>query len=103
MVAALRAAGWDASVVAQEHSEIPTLWNHSHPDYVVLLEADLQTVRYRRAWHWPEPIYRTQQRRLANARARADLVIDTGRTGVDESVRLVAEGLRARLTEPGAE
>lgn len=96
MVARLRDLGLDATVVAQEHSEIPTLWMRSRPDFLVLLEADLQTVRKRRDWHWPEPVYRAQERRLANARAAADIVIDTAKTDVEESVRLVSAGIRAR-------
>src|SRR3954454_17529511 len=76
LVAALRARGFDASVCAQEHSEIPTLWNHTMPDFLVLLEAKLATVRERRGRAWPEPIYVMQQRRLENARRAAHVIVD---------------------------
>lgn len=98
LVAALRAAGVDAYVCAQEHSEIPTLWKRGDPDFVVALEADLETVRRRRnAANWPEEIYRAQRRRLRNACSHADLVIDTARHDALESASLVLRvmGLRA--------
>jgi broad-specificity NMP kinase len=100
LVSALRELGVDAYVCAQEHSEVPTLWNHAHPDFVVLLEADLQTIRKRRSPTWPESIFLEQQRRLLNARAAANVIIDTDVTGVDQAVALVRESLeRAQSTE----
>jgi adenylate kinase len=101
LVAALRELGFDASASGQEHSEIPTLWNHTSPDVVVLLEADLETVRARRGPWWPESIYATQQRRLVNARLAAHVVVDTARTSVAETVQIVADHLDAKI-ETGA-
>ena len=100
LVAALREAGIDASVCAQEHSEIPTLWNHTKPDVLVLLDVDLATIRARRSPTWPEPIYDAQLRRLENARAAADLIIDTGAKGVAESVALVRKLVIPGQSEP---
>src|SRR5688500_4392077 len=54
VVTALRAAGLDAYACGQEHSEVRTLWRHASPDVVVMLEADLATIRGRRGRHWPE-------------------------------------------------
>jgi dienelactone hydrolase len=96
LVAALREAGVDASVCAQEHSEIPTLWNHTEPDLLVLLEVDLATIRARRSPTWPEQIFLEQQRRLENARASADVVIDGRTASVGESTAMVLDRINAR-------
>jgi GTPase SAR1 family protein len=97
LVAALRERGFDASANGQEHSEIPTLWNHTSPDLVVLLEADLETIRARRGPWWPESIYTAQQRRLANARLAADVVVDTARTSVADTVQIIADHIDANI------
>jgi energy-coupling factor transporter ATP-binding protein EcfA2 len=96
IAAALRAAGIDASACAQEHSEIPTLWKHTAPAFLVFLDVDLATVRVRRSPDWPESIYLIQQRRLANARSAADVVIDTALYDVDKTVGIVQTALFRR-------
>jgi dephospho-CoA kinase len=97
IVAALIEAGLNASSCAQEHSEIATLWNHSDPDYIVLLDVDLDTIRQRRSPNWPAAIYRAQQRRLETARAAADIVIDTNRGDVASAVTAIQNGIRERF------
>jgi signal recognition particle receptor subunit beta len=96
IVRALRQAGYDAYVVAQEHSIIPDLWRRSRPDHVVVLEADLETIRQRRGPAWPEWLYRTQCDRLADARANATVTIDTGALTVDETVRAILAAIESR-------
>lgn len=96
IVRALRQAGYDAYVVAQEHSIIPDLWKRSHPDYLVVLEADLETIRQRRGQSWPEWLYRTQRDRLADARANATVTVDTGALTVDETVRAILNAIESR-------
>lgn len=71
--------GYRARVVAQEHSEIEGLWQRAQPKVLIVLSADLPTVRARRGHDWPEAIYRRQQRRLAHATSAATVVLDTGR------------------------
>jgi hypothetical protein len=77
LVSALRALGYDAHVSGQEHSEIATLWQHSQPDVLIALEADITAVRDRRGDSWPEWLHDLQVRRLAAASRAADLAIDT--------------------------
>ena len=77
LVAALRTLGYDAHVSGQEHSEIATLWQHSAPDVLIALEADITAVRHRRGDSWPEWLHDLQVRRLAAASRAADLAIDT--------------------------
>ncbi|MCX7623847.1 MAG: AAA family ATPase [Thermomicrobium sp.] len=94
--------GIDAVVVGQEHSIVRDLWRRPDPDLVVFLDASLETVRARRGADWPEWLYRTEQERLAEARAHADLVLDTGRFSVEEVVqRIVAALERGGAREDG--
>ena len=77
LVAALRALGYDAYVSGQEHSEIASLWQHSQPDVLIALDADISAVRDRRGGSWPEWLHELQVRRLAAASRAANLAIDT--------------------------
>ena len=77
LVTALRTLGYDAHVSGQEHSEIATLWQHSQPDVLIALDADITAVRDRRGGSWPEWLHDLQVQRLADATRAADLAIDT--------------------------
>jgi ATPase subunit of ABC transporter with duplicated ATPase domains len=79
LVSALRTRGYDAHVSGQEHSEIATLWQHSQPDVLIALAAEISAVRDRRGDSWPEWLHDLQVRRLAAALRAADLAIDTTR------------------------
>lgn len=71
--------GYPARVVAQEHSDIEGFWQRSRPRVLIVLAADLPTVRARRGRRWSEAIYNRQQRRFAHATRAANVVLDTGR------------------------
>jgi Ni2+-binding GTPase involved in maturation of urease and hydrogenase len=92
LVDALRNAGVDAHVVAQEHSGVPDLWRHAPSDLLISLELDLETLRARRGAEWPETVFRDQIARLERAQASADLRIDTGRM---DAAATLAEALAA--------
>ena len=77
LVEALQAHGYDAHVSAQEHSAIASLWQHSQPDILIALEADIAAVRARRGGDWPEWLHDLQVQRLQAASAAANLTIDT--------------------------
>lgn len=96
LAAGLRELGFDAVPVAQEHSDIPTLWRRSEPAVVVALDVDLATIRRRRADPtWPDWLFHTQQRRLSRAAAEATLRIDTTAMPAAEILELVASHIRA--------
>lgn len=103
LVSALREAGVDATVCAQEHSSIPSLWNHTEPDVLVHLDVDLETIRARRSPNWPEAIYEAQRQRLVAAREAADIVIDTRTVGIERAMRIVLELLRYRVAVDSSE
>jgi hypothetical protein len=74
----LRRQGYDAYSVAQEHSISRDLWARQRPDVLIFLDVSLISIRRRRASPgWPSAVYALQHERLRDARAAADLVIDT--------------------------
>jgi RNase adaptor protein for sRNA GlmZ degradation len=79
LVSALRAAGYEARHVAQEHSYVPAMWQRvSRPDVLVYLDADYETIMARRApFAFTPADLAEQKRRLAHARQNCDLYIDT--------------------------
>jgi len=94
LVERLKALGVEASAVAQEHSDIDDLWDHYSPDTVIFLDVSLEAVRQRRDNpDWPEWIYELQTERLAAARARADLVVDTNTSDADSTFHTVRDHL----------
>ncbi len=77
LVGALQALGYDARVSGQEHSAIASLWQHTNPDVLIVLEVDIAAVRVRRGAEWPEWLHDLQLERLGAASHAADLTIDT--------------------------
>jgi GTPase SAR1 family protein len=94
LVNALRARGYDAHVCGQEHSEIPTLWRHAHPDVVVSLAVDIAAVRRRRGESWPQWLHERQVARLADAAAAADIAVDTSEIDPETLVGTVVAYLK---------
>jgi GTPase SAR1 family protein len=95
LVTRLREHGYDAFAVAQEHSAVPALWAHQHPDVVIGLIADLETIRARRGTAWSEAIYRAQMDRLQAAYDAAHVSIDTREADEREMVRRAIAFLEA--------
>lgn len=77
LVDGLRAAGYDAWAVGQEHSIITDLWRKQGPDVLITLDLPLSVVRQRRGEGWSAQIYAVQHQRLAPAFAASDLHIDS--------------------------
>ena len=77
LVGALRRHGYDAHAVAQEHSGVSWLWRHSASDVLIYLDVPLAVVRDRRGEEWPQAVYDAQELRLADARAHANLILDS--------------------------
>lgn len=89
LVEALTERGFDAYSVAQEHSISSDLWARQKPDVLIFLDVSLLSIRIRReSPAWPSSVFEQQRIRLHDARAAADLIIDTdalGRQGVVEA------------------
>lgn len=75
----LRAQGYDARPVSQEHSGAPTLWKQfGAPRALIYLDVSLAAQQARRTdVAWSAEHRGIEIERLADARAHADLVIDT--------------------------
>lgn len=97
----LRHLGYDADTIAQEHSYVPTLWQHSSPDILIYLDASYAAIRKRRDIKWDEAYLEQEQVRLANARQACDLYIKTDRLNADQVFRRVRRFLEKREAEFG--
>ncbi len=96
LVGALRRDGYDVHAVAQEHSGIAWLWRHSEPDVLIYLDVPLAAVRARRGEEWPQAVYDAQEARLMDARAHADLILDTSMESITEMTAHAIAFLRER-------
>jgi deoxyadenosine/deoxycytidine kinase len=78
LVEALRARGYLARHIAQEHSFVRDMWQRiTDPDVLVFLDASYEVTLKRRGLDWREQDWAEQQRRLGHAREHADLYIAT--------------------------
>lgn len=80
----LRASGYDAVSVPQEHSNVRRLYRRVQPDFLVMLDARLDTVRRRRDVPWGQERLDEQLRRLAWARRECDLFLPTDDLSIEE-------------------
>lgn len=86
LVAGLRARGFNARQVLQEHSYVPYMWQRiTNPDLLIYLDCSIDTTRARRhdrnfeAW-----ILEDERRRLQHAREHCDLYMATDELTPDE-------------------
>jgi deoxyadenosine/deoxycytidine kinase len=78
LVAALRAAGYEARMPAQEHSYVAAMWQiMTKPDVLIYLDVTIEHARQRRQISWGADRLVEQAERLAHARQHADLYILT--------------------------
>lgn len=84
LVKGLKDAGYDAYNVAQEHSGIHNFWNKHHPDILVMIDATLPAIKKRRLVYWNQERLDVQHKRLADAKAHANLFIQTDAYNADE-------------------
>lgn len=89
----LTGLGYDARVVAQEHSIIRDLWQKRDPDVVVALDLDLDTLRARRSPTWSAEIFALQHERLRDAFAAADITLNTADHDEQDVVDIVTSWL----------
>jgi thymidylate kinase len=96
LVARLRALGYTARAVAQEHSHVHDLWKHGGiPDALIFLDASPTTISKRRQNEFPQWLYTIQLRRLRSARQHATLYLHTDSISLNEIQQRVLEHLHA--------
>jgi len=85
LVRRLKALGYNARHVAQDHSYVPDMWRRlTNPDLLIYLDAELSTIARRRHIGWGERYLADERRRLRHARQHCDLYINTSRLAPDE-------------------
>ncbi|MDX1614971.1 MAG: hypothetical protein R3300_11730 [Candidatus Promineifilaceae bacterium] len=79
LASALRAHGYAARQIAQEHSYVAEMWRRrGRPDVLIFLDVDYPAIMRRRPrFNFSPADLAEQQRRLADAAAQADLKVDT--------------------------
>ncbi len=99
----LRAAGYNARQIAQEHSHVPDMWRRLHPpDVLIYLDASDATILRRRPSKTLAVTLSKQRQRLAHARAHADLIVITDDLTPDEVYRRVVDFLEERGIPKGS-
>lgn len=98
LVAGLRKAGFDARPVSQEHSDVADLWRRfDSPRLLLFLDVSLDAQRARRGdVTWSATAHSAEQRRLADAREHADLVINTTAMAPESVLEVALAYLRRR-------
>lgn len=98
LVKQLGRLGYNVRSCAQDHSQVPDMWRRlSKPDFLVFLDARLETIARRRAIDWGQDRLDALQARLADARAHCDLYVPTDALTPDEVTGVV----RAALSRAG--
>jgi ATPase subunit of ABC transporter with duplicated ATPase domains len=78
--------------IAQEHSYVQTMWKQiSKPRWLVFLDVSYPVTMQRKNLDWTESEYQEQQRRLADARSRADFYLLTDNLNPSQVAEKVAE------------
>lgn len=100
LVARLRSLGYNAHSCAQDHSYVPDMWRQvARPDFLVFLDAELETIAQRRAIDWGQERLDVLRSRLAHARAHCDLYLPTD----DLTPFEVVDRVRTALSAAGIE
>ncbi len=102
LAAGLRRLGYNARPVAQEHSQVPDMWQRIRPpDWLIFLDVDLPAQGARRPdVSWSEPWRRTELKRLKHARNNADLLIDTSLVTPESVLQRTVRFLRVNWVQP---
>jgi hypothetical protein len=78
LVHALRARGYNAREVVQEHSYVPTMWQPiTQPDLLIYLDVSWEIACQRRPTDASADWWAEVARRLRHARQHADLYVNT--------------------------
>lgn len=99
LVNGLKARGYNAYNVAQEHSCIKKFWNRWRPDFLIMIDAGLLAIQKRRMVTWNEERLAVQHERLRDAREHADLYIQTDALHEEEVLEMVINFVRRHTND----
>jgi deoxyadenosine/deoxycytidine kinase len=104
LVAQLKTLGYNARSCGQDHSQVPDMWRRlSRPDFLVFLDARLETIARRRSVDWGQEYLDKLNARLEHARAHCDLYLPTDDLKSAQVVERVQAALSAAGIEPEPE
>ncbi len=90
----LKARGYQARQIAQEHSFVPAMWQRlTNPDFLVYLDVSYPLTVERGRLNWRNVDYEQQLERLRHAREHADLYIQTDPLSAAEVLAQVVDFL----------
>ncbi|MGA9532773.1 MAG: hypothetical protein WBR18_08675 [Anaerolineales bacterium] len=90
----LNQAGWQARQIVQEHSYVPAMWRTiSPPDILIYLDASYETSSRRKRLNWTPEEFQDQVERLADARERCDLYLNSDQLSIEETAQRVLNWL----------
>ncbi len=100
LAAGLRALGYNARPIGQEHSYVPHMWQAvGRPDVLIYLDVSYPVAQSRRWMTWLPADLEEERRRLRHARAHCDLYLHTDALSA-EQVRGEVTRFLERLLEP---
>ena len=92
LVNRLKAHGYQARHIAQEHSFAPKMWQIlSNPDILIYLKVSYPKTLQRKRFNWTENEFQEQIHRLRHAWKNADLIINTDHKTPEEIFDIVIE------------
>jgi deoxyadenosine/deoxycytidine kinase len=97
LINGLKSYGITTRHIAQEHSYVGNMWQRiTNPRFLIFLDASYAETIRRRQLNWTLEEYQEQHRRLAHARAHADLYIFTDLLSPHEIVSQTLDFLKQK-------
>jgi len=97
LVRRLKALGYNARCVAQDHSYVPDMWRRiTDPDLLIYLDAELSSIARRRHIAWGERYLNDERHRLRHARQHCDLYLPTDDLMEEQVARQVIDFLETQ-------
>lgn len=89
----LKALGYRAVNIPQEHSVAPRLWRKFDVDFLVMLSCTLTTARRRRSIAWGQERLNQQAIKLEDARLNCHLNLPTDDLTIEQVLQTVVEAV----------
>ena len=93
----LKAQGFNARAVAQEHSYVQDMWQRlTKPDILIFLQASQRVGMKRKRFNWTIAEWQEQQRRLFHSLQNADFFLNTDDLSIQKVLDVVMNYLSSR-------
>ena len=94
LVDGLKKHGYHVHTVAQEHSYAPHMYEMTQPDYIILLDCSLLTIKSRRNVPWGKELLSEQRNRLRKLKENCDLYINTDNKTPQQVLQIALDSLK---------